>query len=295
MKHCGMIGFHLFLVVLWGCASNPDIEPEEAEVSSAKPTEEVEKKPVEKVVKQAPKKQPEIIIAPEVTTSYISESATIELKEQPQLQLAVFEGEIYKEVISRWLNKAGFERVGYLLGEREERVLARVVQTTEVHYSDIASAIEHIVKLAVIQDRAEYQKESADKGFYSGLEVNDFITTAADKEKKAEEQKPIKIEARLNPRHREAIITSSLLPTVMFNVQEGSLKDNYIRLADFYDWRATGEFYLGRDYKISFGYPIVTEVGNIKSALTMLLTPFNDLRGALVPSVRQVYILSEQD
>lgn len=212
-----------------------------------------------------------------------------------ELNFYLYQGETYKEALSRWLYKAKYTKVGYLLGERETRVLSRTTPASEIHYSNVSNAIKHLIDRAIEQDARLLKTEKADKGFYAGVEVDDFLETAQEKAIAEQDSTPISIEARINRASNQAVITSSTMPTVMFNVKRGSLKDNYLRLVKQYGWKAKEAYYLGQDYRISFGYPIVTEAGNIKAALTSLLTPFEDLRAALVPTVRQVYILSEKD
>jgi hypothetical protein len=203
-----------------------------------------------------------------------------------------YEGEAYEEAISRWLNKAGFERVGFLLDVSEKRILSRSVAKYTKQYESISYAISDLIAKAIANDAEKLKIEAKSKnGVLSGISDMEY----AEGEQDGVQSKGVRIEARLNSTMKQAIITSSTLPTVMFMVEEGNVKDNYIRLAKFYNWNAKDEYYLATNYRISFGFPIVTEEGNIKLALEKLLAPFYDLRAAIVPSIRQAYVLKEKE
>ena len=222
-------------------------------------------------------------------TSHIANTAKIKVIESETFDFYLYETETYKDALSRWLYKGGYTKVGYLLGDLEDSILLQTVIKPETLHSTTENAIVHLIDLA-----KERYKDSLIKEEYE-----ESISKSEEKEKEKEKGKdwkelPIYIDIRLNELDKQAIVTSSKIPTVMFIVDAGSLKANYKKLAEFYGWEAKDEFYLGKDYRISFGFPIVTEDGNIRDALSVLLAPFYDLRAAIVPTVRQVYVLQEK-
>jgi hypothetical protein len=260
----------------------------DATVASAKSESDVATTPVSTAPAMVTLAEPKAVVNAVYANKYTQDA----WKSKKMDVYYTYEGETYQEAISRWLNQADFDRVGFLLDSSEKRILNRTVEKGATQYVAISEAIKQLVGKAIAQD-AELIKTETEKhdGIYEGISEMEYT----DDEKKGIQSKKIRIEARLDAEKKEAIITSSVLPTVMFMVEEGNVKENYIRLAEFYKWNAKPEYYLGTNYRISFGFPIVTEQGNIKAALEKLLAPFYDLRAAIVPSVRQVYVLKEKE
>lgn len=188
----------------------------------------------------------------------------------------IYRGENYQSAMARWTHKAGFEKFGQLLDNPEQQVLKQTVDQTQVFNESLATASTKLMRQARIQAMNEKRDERS--GFISEAEKMD-----------------IELHLNLNERKREAIITSKNTPTTMFTVVPGSLRDNFMRMAYAFDWKADKENYLTKDYWVEFGYPIVAETDNFKAALEKLLNDYPTLKGAIVPSIHQAYVISETE
>ncbi|MDF9399143.1 hypothetical protein EYW48_07100 [Vibrio sp. 1180_3] len=188
---------------------------------------------------------------------------------------SAYESETYEQVIFRWLAAEGYEKVGKLINGDETKVLSQLVTSSQDFYGQFEAVATQLMDLALAQAIANKKNER--EGWISD-----------------ESKKNLNLYLRLNEIKKEAILTTTKQPTYMFSVAEGSLRDNFLRLTNAYGWKATKEHYLAKDYKVSFPYPIVTEEGNVKQAIETLLTDFPRLRGAVVPSTRTTYVLTEE-
>lgn len=208
-----------------------------------------------------------------------------------------YKGEKYRDTISRWLNKAGYTTVVFFLDDRSTRALNRQVDETNVEYSYLNPALDGALRSAILldQEKVIVELKKLEKNLQTGIEPTDFVRPTKLQEIYDKEEAPIKIRIDLNEKKKEAVITSSKMPVVVFNAQPGSLKKNYLELAKFYDWNASPDFYLATDYQVSFGFPIATEVGNVSRALEELLTPYLNLRAVTVPTTREIYILQDKE
>ncbi len=256
---------------------------------SAFSASDLKEDPLTLVSQVAPKKK--IAIKP------VSKSSQLSSANSPKSAFYLYEGENYKSVISRWLNKANFETVTFLVNDRSDRALNRFVSKNEVVYSSLENAIEQAFDTAITLDEKikKAQLDAPDTVLDSGIEVSDFVDSESARKEKEAESKPIELRLDLDKAKSQAVITSSKMPVVVFKAEKGSLKKNYLRLAKFYDWKAKEEFYLATDYQVTFGFPITTEAGNIQPALEALLTPYYNLRAVTVPTTREVYILQEKE
>ncbi|MFC5079647.1 hypothetical protein VTH8203_00832 [Vibrio thalassae] len=188
---------------------------------------------------------------------------------------SAYAGETYETVLYRWLAQEGYVRVGKLLDEDETKVLKQTISSSQDFYGNFAAATTELMDAALLAARQNEKNER--QGWISD-----------------EGKEGLQLYLRLNDLKKEAVLTSSKQPTYMFMVTSGSLKDNFLRLTDAYGWKATENQYLTQDYKVTFGYPIVTEQGNIKKALEILLADFPKLAGGIVPSTRTTYVFAEE-
>ncbi|MCA2014660.1 hypothetical protein LDJ79_00965 [Vibrio tritonius] len=212
--------------------------------------------------------------------SYIAESAKYVSLQTQISDYYIFQGETYEEALSRWLVKSDFQTIGKLLTPDTQLVLHQRTTDAQILHTTFDEATRFLLDQAIEKAR----KNSKD-------ETDGWISTDG--------KKSLYIRLHLNQQRHQAIISSSHLPVTLFEVKKGYLRDNFMRLGAFYGWKADKEFYLPNDpqnegqYIVSFGYPIVTEQGNIKAALNMLLRPYRLLEGAVVPSTREIYVISE--
>ncbi|MCY9872987.1 hypothetical protein [Vibrio barjaei] len=192
--------------------------------------------------------------------SYIAEASTYIITDHPTTSGMMWEGETYHEVLSRWMHEQHFKFVGWHLDdEAREAFLLHVEETVEMTGS-LESLVSQFMELVNSDHDGQF---------------------------------PLRI--LLDAEKKEAIITSSNVPMTMFHVESGSLRNNFIRLGEHYGWGAVEKQYLAKDYDLAFAFPIVTEKGNVKAALGKLLSPFPSLRGATVPSSREIYVISEEE
>ncbi|WP_199438329.1 hypothetical protein [Vibrio owensii] len=206
-----------------------------------------------------------------VEESYVAQSSTYILEQESTYEFMAFAGESYGSVLSRWLSEQGYGAVGWYLEDVPRAVVESLI-TESVHLE--MTLDDAITQLFVAMKSSEvvFEDELLDPSV-----VEDIF-----------------VEVRLDADNKNAVVTSSKMPTTLFMVEPGSLKKNFVRLGEHFGWNVAEEFYIAKDYKVSFGFPIVAEKGNVKVALEQLLSPFTSLRGALVPSVREVYVVQEK-
>ncbi|MEZ8987902.1 hypothetical protein AB4571_02275 [Vibrio breoganii] len=202
--------------------------------------------------------------------SYIAESATYIMAVDETYDFAIYETETYAEALHRWLGDHGYLTVGQLLDLKQVSVLRGRADATYQITSSLPDAIDSLI------DKAKGQLVVHRKGELSQGDVES-----------------LHFSVELDAESQTAIVTSSKLPVTMFHVEPGSLIENFERLGEHYGWKASEDMYLARQYQVPFGYPVVTEQGNVKRALEQMLSGFSTLRGAVVPSVREIYVLEE--
>lgn len=188
----------------------------------------------------------------------------------------IYKGENYQSAMARWTHKAGFEKFGELLDKPEQLVLKQTADHTQIFNESLATASTKLMRQARLQAMNEDRDERS--GFISEAEKMD-----------------IELHLNLDTHKREAIITSKNTPVTMFTVAPGSLRDNFMRMAFTFNWKAAEANYLTKDYWVEFGYPIVAETENFKGALEKLLSDYPTLKGAIVPSIHQAYVISETE
>ncbi|EGR4213385.1 hypothetical protein DDN60_12650 [Vibrio cholerae] len=191
------------------------------------------------------------------------------------VDLHLYKGETYESALMRWLYDSGYERLGKLLSRETQLVLSQTIQESEV----MRETLEKATTLLLYRARQQALNDPRN-------EVDNFISDVA--------KANVEHHLYLDRDAKEAILTSSNQPVVMFNVKPGSLKANFLDMANEFGWKADASHYIADEYHISFGYPIVAERGNIKPALNKLLADFSKLRGAIVPSTREVYVVMER-
>lgn len=183
----------------------------------------------------------------------------------------LYEGELYKTALFRWLNKEGYTKVGTLLNSDAEALLSAKVTESQLMTTTFTQAINRLISSA--RSETVYAK--------NGKEIDQDVL------------KKLYIDVRLDKNKAQAVVTSTKMPTYMFMVEKGSLLENYLKLGRAYKWEAREEFFLGKNWSVDFSYPIVTEEGNVKSALEQLLSQYKDMRGGVVPSVRQIFVYKD--
>lgn len=189
--------------------------------------------------------------------------------------LTSYKGETYEATLTRWLNNAGYLRIGKLLNDSTQKAIKEKVTKTTV----FNESLERAATLLLYTARLKAQDDERN-------ERDNFLSD--------QQKENIGHHLYLDADKKEAILTSSNKPVVMFNVEPGSLKSNFLALAKDMKWVASESHFMTPDYELTFGYPIVAEQGNMKDALSVLLKDFPNLRGAIVPSTRQVYVLMEK-
>lgn len=189
--------------------------------------------------------------------------------------LQVYRGETYEAVLMRWLSDAGYETFGKLLSNDMQTVMLQVTPSSETIQEPLEKAT--TLLLAKAREQAIQDKRT---------DIESFISNDSKSE--------IQHHLYLDGAQKEAILTSSNQPVEMFHVKPGSLKDNFLALSDEWGWKANETHFMAEEYRVTFGFPIVTEKGNMKDALNALLVDYPKLRGAIVPSTRQAYVLMEQ-
>ncbi|MGR5347510.1 TcpQ domain-containing protein [Vibrio mediterranei] len=207
-----------------------------------------------------------------VHASYIAESSTYVLDSEAQYEFYAYENETYRSALSRWLSEQGYGVVGWYLSDIASSALDTKITSSFELSTSFEEAVEELISKAKQTD----------------LVVSGISYPQAQVESEF-------MELRLNADDQEAVVTSTKMPTTIFYVLPGSLRENFVRLGEHYGWKVKPDFYLAKDYRLSFGYPIVSERGNVKVALEQLLAPFSSLRGALVPSVREIYVVAEKE
>ncbi len=188
---------------------------------------------------------------------------------------SLYKGETYVDALQRWLGDRGYVKFGMLLDAPERKVIEQAVPASDSYYQTLSVAATQLLDQAISQARSDDRDER--ERWLSDDEKNE-----------------IRLYFSFDGLKKEAILTSSHQPTVMFTVAKGSLRDNFLRLAATYGWNADESHYISKNYKVSFSYPIVTEKGNIKQALAELLADFPNLRGGVVPSTRSVFVQTEK-
>ncbi|MGR5448585.1 hypothetical protein ACP3V3_02130 [Vibrio sp. PNB22_3_1] len=205
------------------------------------------------------------------SASYIAQSSTYIIDSGAIGVYSAYRGETFSDVLSRWLSAQGYKVVGWYLEVLPESLMGNAIPESinyEMSFQDAVADLFDVMKSQeVIVDRVVIDSD----------DVED-----------------VKIEVRLDEKRGHAIVTSSDMPTTLFFVEPGSLKDNFVRLGEHFGWVVDEDFFLAKDYGLSFGYPIVSEKDNVKGALEQLLRPFSSLRGVMVPSVREIYVVEEQ-
>ncbi|MGR5296802.1 hypothetical protein ACPV5U_24310 [Vibrio mediterranei] len=188
---------------------------------------------------------------------------------------SVYKGETYVDVLQRWLGDRGYVKFGMLLDDPEKKAIEQIIPASDSYYQTFSVAATQLLDQAISQARKDERDER--QRWLSDNEKNE-----------------LRLFFSFDGLKKEAILTSSHQPTVMFTVAKGSLKDNFLRLAAMYGWNADESHYISKNYKVSFSYPIVTEEGNVKQALAELLADFPNLRGGIVPSTRSVFVQTEK-
>lgn len=185
---------------------------------------------------------------------------------------SLLKGESYKSALYRWLNNLGYTKIGTLLNEEyqikiNERSDRDLIMTTTAN-----KAINYLINAIDKVELTEKQEKT--------LSLHDF--THNDDEK-------FHVEFTGN---QEVVLTTSQLPMSMFEAKRGDLLTNYLRLGAKYGWNVHKDFYLASNYEIPFDFLVVTEEGNIKSALEQLLTAYPGLTAGIYEPKREIYIES---
>lgn len=189
--------------------------------------------------------------------------------------LRIYRGETYETVLMRWLSDAGYETFGKLLSNDMQQVITQVIPSPET----IQEPLEIATTLLLAKAREQAIRDSR-------TDTENFLSS--------ESKSDIQHHLYLDGKQKEAILTSSNQPVEMFHVKPGSLKENFLVLTQEWGWNASETHFMADEYRVTFGFPIVTEKGNMKDALNALLVDYPKLRGAIVPSTRQAYVLMEQ-
>ncbi len=205
-----------------------------------------------------------------VEHSYIAQTSTYILEGTETHTFMAYEGESYRSVLSRWLNDQGYGVVGWYLDDLQQAMLNVPLTESKQMETTLDEAVAGLFD----------DVRNADVHFEGELVAK-------------QEQLEAFIELRLDADAKQAVVTSKKMPTTVFSVLPGSLRDNFVRLGQHYGWNVKKDFYLATDYNVKFGFPIVSEEGNVKVGLEKLLASFSPLRGALVPSVREIYVVQE--
>lgn len=191
----------------------------------------------------------------------------------------MIKGETYKAALYRWLNDENYKKIGELLDEEHSWRLSQKIDQDHVITSTFDKAIDHIV------EQLSHKAMPKETGILdAGFEPLENTPP--------EENFTLRIE--VDKQDKTAIITSSILPVTMFEVQKGDLLTNYLRIAHHYKWEADEEFYLTSNYPVPFNYLVVTEAGNFRSALQKFLKPYPKVKASLYHPKRQIFIVGDK-
>lgn len=171
-------------------------------------------------------------------------------------------GETYRSAIYRWLHKEGYTKVGELLDDADRALLETEIASDRMLTTTFDEALAHIHSEIL---------DAMEPGDKTNFQIH------------------------FEPEVKQAVLSSSILPTTMFLVTKGTLRDNYLSLGEHYQWNVDERFYLATNYEVPFSYVIVTEKYNVKAAIEQLLAPYEDLRAGIVPSGREIYIMGDKD
>lgn len=211
-----------------------------------------------------------------VTSSFdIQMMGTLNADQNIPESYTIYRGEEYLSALERWTYDAGYQKFGKLL-DKEEQLVLKLKAPKTITFNDSFDVAATKLMYGLSQLALEDERTDRD-GFIS-------------EDAKAD----VELHLSLNNLKREAIITSTNVPVTMFNVVPGSLRDNFLRLAPAYNWKASQENYMAPDYWVTFGYPIVSESSNFRGALDRLIKGYPKLRGKIVPSIRQAYVTAEE-
>lgn len=186
--------------------------------------------------------------------------------------LTLMKGETYKSAIYRWFNYLGYKKIGTLLNE-ELTMKINAASDRDLRLKTTANkAVQYLIDAI---NNVELTEEQDKK-----LSLHNFVSNPDEK-----------IHIEFTGEH-EVVITTSQLPMAMFEVKKGDLLTNYLRLGAKYDWNVQKDFFLASNYEVPFDYIIVTEKGNINSALEQLLDSYPGLIAGTYEAKREIYIES---
>ncbi|ASI21436.1 hypothetical protein E4188_23895 (plasmid) [Aeromonas media] len=171
-----------------------------------------------------------------------------------KLSLVVRAGETWERALSRWFRENGYQTVLYYFPGGVPTVFSSIPKKT--HFSAY-----------------DFQEAISDAQSSFGNETNTKFIVSYD------------------AMNKSAVIHVPGVLVQTFNVTAGSLKANAIRLTKAYGWNTTvQDWRLQDDYYVASSWPIVTERGDIASALNALIESY-PVQPQLLKSTQHVYFV----
>ncbi|MGL6428473.1 hypothetical protein ACV1C4_21270 [Aeromonas hydrophila] len=170
-----------------------------------------------------------------------------------KLSLVVRAGETWERALSRWFRDNGIQTVLYYFPDGVPGEFSSIPK--KKHFSA------YDFKGAMSDAQSSFSNETSAKFIVSYDAMN-----------------------------KSAVLHVPGLLVQTFNVTAGSLKENAIRLTKTYGWNTTIQDWRTQDYYVSSSWPIVTERGDIASALNALIESY-PVQPQLLKSTQHVYFV----
>ena len=187
-------------------------------------------------------------------------------------KFSLLKGESYKSALYRWLNHLGYKKIGLLLNDEYEYKINDISDRDMIMTTTANKAMNYLVDAVNKSELTENQEKK--------LSLKDYTTNPDEN-----------LHVEFNG-DDEAIITTSQLPVTMFEVKRGDVLTNYLRLGNDYGWNVNTDFYLASNYEVPFDFLVVTEEGNVQSALEQFLEAYPGLTAGTYEAKREIYIQS---
>lgn len=173
-----------------------------------------------------------------------------------KFSLVVRAGETWEQSLTRWIRDNGYDSVLLYFPEGQPEGFSLHPKNTYFPGIDFDSSIN--------EARAAFEKESG---------VTYSVT--------------------FDKSNKTAVIHPVGVVTQTFNIKPGSLKQNAARMTTAYGWNTSEpDWRIKGDYYISAGWPIVTQKGDIATALNMLVASF-PVQPQLLKSTQHVFFVTK--
>ena len=173
-----------------------------------------------------------------------------------KFSLVVRAGETWEQSLTRWIRDNGYDSVLLYFPEGQPEGFSLHPKNTYFPGIDFDSSIN--------EARSAFEKESG-----------------------------VKYSVTFDKSNKTAVIHPVGVVTQTFNIKPGSLKQNAARMTTAYGWNTSEpDWRIKGDYYISAGWPIVTQKGDIATALNMLVASF-PVQPQLLKSTQHVFFVTK--